>query len=167
MPGPGVVGGIPDQSCPYRIQVDVTDELQEIGICVHPEGPVRRVEQRLTRRMTVIAVEEIPGNQVALKPIHLLARNFDNQVQVVRHPAIRVCPGAEFRQEFADDSLQGIPVRRCSEEWPSTVAAERHMMDIALEAQAGWGRSRHGAILARGMGEMQVAKMMIFRGIPH
>jgi hypothetical protein len=61
-----------------------------------------------------------------------------------------VSPGGEFRQEFADDSLESFPVRIRLEEWAAIMATEGDMMDIALEAQAGRGLSRHAAILARG-----------------
>jgi hypothetical protein len=83
-------------------------------------------------------------------------------MQVVRHPAKGMSPGGKFCQQFADDALKGFPVRGRPEEGAAFLAAERDVMDFALQAQAGCGRSRHVPILARRMGEMQVANLMIF-----
>jgi hypothetical protein len=74
-----------------------------------------------------------------------------------------VDPGGEFRQEFADDALQGFPVRGRPEEGAAVVATKSDVMDVALESQAG-RLSRHVAILARKVGEMQVANLMIYWG---
>ena len=101
-----------------------------------------------------------------MKAVHLLSWNLDHEVQVVRHPAVGVCPGAEFRQEFADDALEGFPVCIRLEEWAAIVATEGYMMNFALEAQAGRGLGRHVAMLARRMREVQVANLTIFWGFP-
>ena len=68
MPGPGIVAQpaeIRDHLCPKGIQVNVADQLQEVGLCLHYDGLVAVLEQVAHPLMAAIERPGVSGEEGA------------------------------------------------------------------------------------------------------
>lgn len=150
-PGEGVEvlhGG--DDAGTDRVEVDVADKLQEIGLFVADDGLVAVLEE-----LAAALVPPVEGDDITRKePPHELSYTKGaapyEEVGVVRHegPGVAGCLG--LRQEGGEPVDEILPVPCIPEYVPSLYAADHDMMEGACCIKA--GLTGHGQMIPPALG---------------
>lgn len=137
-----VGGGIRDQPCPHRIQMDVSYELQEIAVRIDEDCLLAPLEQVAPATQASVHPPCIPKCEVLDDDGEANPSDLHEEVGVVRHPAIAVDAIPESPDPF-DDERFTLPAVRLAEE--NRLAAITAQDDVVNPAGDVYSRfPRHG-----------------------
>jgi hypothetical protein len=79
-----------DDPDPERIQVEIADQLQEIRLFVHHDGPIAILEEMAGAPVAPIESARVPGQEAAHAAGQRARARADQQVEVIRQERPRI-----------------------------------------------------------------------------
>lgn len=141
MAAPGIVGGVVDHVGIDGVQMDVSNQGQEVTIDVNELGAVATLEDVARRRQALVPIVGISHGDA----LHELAErpvvDLHQIVQVIDHPAVGMVSRAELLQPVRESIVQYRAIPQCGEHGFAMVATKDDVVVSARNMQA--GRARH------------------------
>jgi hypothetical protein len=131
MTAPGIVAHALDDPCLDGIAMDVSNELQEVGITVDQRGVVTTFEKVPGRGQLRLHGTREFGGDVSHGIADRLGARLQEQMNVIGHPAVGVYPRAEALDGTRDDGVEEPLIALFDEDRAPMIAPQSDVIEAA------------------------------------
>ena len=146
MTAPRVIRGIGHDSGFDRVAVDIANECQQVSICFDKGRPVAALEKMAGRWDSLLLASCVRRCRGVYEPAKRRVADLRGQMDVIRHPAVRVHSRAIATERSRQEILKHVIVSLAIEDGLPMVTAENDVVEPSGNMDT-WG-ARHPAPFA-------------------
>ncbi len=136
MTAPSIVGSVGNDTCFYRIEMNVAQQSDHVTVGVDQLGFVAPLEQMAGSTQLPVSISRVTrGNtlhDLAQRPVD----NLDQQMNVIGHPTERVNARAESPDDFGNNGVERLAISRSGEQRFAMIASQHHVIEAAWNMQS-------------------------------
>ena len=135
MARPGISIRRVDHICTDGIQVNVSDELQQIAVGIHENGVITFLEQVPSRMQAALNAARVSSSDPEHQPPQRNVAYLNQKMHVIGHQTVCVQSGGEAFDDFGSELVEEISVFGLEEYVLAVIASQRDVVERAGHVQ--------------------------------
>jgi hypothetical protein len=134
---PFVLGRITDHASAHRVQVNVSDQLEQVSVDIDEPRSVAALEEVSSRSEPSLVVTSVAAGYAMHQSTERRFGHLREQMQMIAHPAVSMQSRTKAREDLADDLIEARAIAARVEDALPVVAPQHDVIDPSRNVQSG------------------------------